>query len=1159
MQTKTWCSKHLTSAILLTFSLLLSTNSFAQQITIKERKASLEKVIKTICDKAGYDYIFDGKDFKGIPQINLTLSNASVEEAIKTALTGLPLTYNIRRKLIVIKPNTPGQWVASTSSIINVTGLISDENKKGLHGAVIKIKNSSRGTITNENGFFVINNIPVNSVLIITYIGYKPQEILVRSKMINQQMTLNVRNLDEVGIISNGYQSLPKERATGSFNLTDSALINRRVSANILDRIDGINSGVLFNKNISGNVPPISIRDRSTIFANANPLIVLDKFPYDGDVSNINPQDVKSITILKDAAAASIWGSRAGNGVIVISTKQGTYNQKPVFRMNANVTSGNSPDQYFKEQLNNQEYIEVEQFLFDHGRYNSKISSGYMYLSPAVEIMLQAKQGLITAERKKRLLDSIAGHDNRSDLDKYFYRKSINQQYQMNVSGGGIDNRYYFSMGYDKSLANNVVNSGERYTLTANHSLAFFNNRVQFNTGLSFSTNYKRIKGSGYLPAYPYENVATEDGKALAVTDGNLRLKYVDTAGKGKLLDWHYRPLDELNPKYHTTVSALTNYRINLGANYKFYKDFIFSIDYTFDKGMNEYSENNSTESYYTRNLINTFTQIDALTGAVINPIPYGHIYTNGTNSYFAHYARSQLAYRNEFIEKHAVDAIAGYEIKNYENRQAYTTLFGYDPATATNLNSSINPVKYFPYYYNSSTARIPVNTSNSNMIDRFLSYFANASYTYNQRYIITGSARRDQSNLFGVKSNQKGVPLWSAGLSWNLGKEDFYQYKGIPFVKLRATYGYNGNVDKTTSAYLTTQAINGGNDWGLPILQINNPPNPSLSWEKVKNSNFGIDFGTRGNKLTGTIEYWIKDGIDLIGQSLIAPQTGVTTFKGNSAKTRSHGIDLTLNWVNMNVRSVKWLSTFLFNYNSDKLISYNANQSTNADIVKKNYANPLVGYSYYSLFSYTWRGLDTAGNPLSILSGRTSKDYANMGKSTNLTDLVYSGTTRPRYYGSLLNSFHYKSWDLSVNITYKLDYVFRRQSLNNVTLYQGFGYSNSFQQPDYALRWQKPGDENSTNVPALIYPSSSIRDDIYTYSEILVEKADHIRLQDLRLDYQLNKSHIKNLPFSTINVYFYAANLGIIWKASNKKIDPDYPNSYPQPLNASLGFKANF
>ncbi len=1142
--------------------LFFGNHLFAQQITISEQKAPLEKILKMIRSQSGYDFIFDRGDLSGTQPVSIDVRNASVDEALKVVLTGQPLTYNIKNRVVSIfrlRDKAPPSKPVNKISKVNVVGLITDEDGIGLDGAVIHIKNTDISTVTGKTGFFVLRDVDDKAEISVTYLGYEPAEVLASKKPVNLKMIRYVQYLDTVNIVSTGYQYIPKERATGSFVLIDSALLNRKVGKNILDRLDGVTSGLLFNKNTMGNTPVISIRDRSTISANANPLIILDNFPYDGDVANINPQDVKSITILKDAAAASIWGARSGNGVIVITTKTGAFNQKPVISFNTNITFGSKPNQYYMPQLTNQEYIGVEQFLFSKGKYNPKINSGYMALSPAVEVMLLRRNNQITDARQTQMLDSIAGHDNRADLNKYFYRTSLNQQYQLSATGGGVYNKYYVALGYDNDLGNNVTNSDDRFTVNANNTLSLLKNKLRFLTGLMFTSSNTKIRGAGYQPLYPYENVAGANGNPLAVTDGTLRLAYVDTVGKGKLLDWHKRPLDELNPAYYHSDMRLTDYKINLGVNYQVIPNLTLSVNYTYDKGITEYSDNNSLESYYTRNLINSFTQIDPVTGAATRPVPLGDIVDNNNSSYYSHYGRGQINYENEFASKHAINVIAGYEFKDYQSSQDYTTLYGYDPATATNLNATINQLQDYPSYYNGLINRIPLNIGNAGTIDRYVSYYTNGSYIYDQKYILSASSRRDESNIFGVKTNQKGVPLWSTGLAWNLSKEDFYHFSSLPYLKLRATYGTSGNVDKTTSAFLTTQTINAPNLWGASYLQISNPPNPSLRWEKVQNTNFGIDFGMKNNRLTGSLEYWIKNGTDLIGQSPIAPQTGVSIFKGNSANTLSKGIDLTLNSTNIKTANFKWFSTFLFNYNTDKITNYKVKQGSNGNIVSQNYINPLEGYSYYSIFSYKWMGLDNAGNPQSILNGKVSEDYAGIANSTNSSELVYSGTSTPKYFGSFRNSFLYKSWELSFNIIYKLGYVFRRSSLSNYNLYQGYGSMDSYQQSDYDSRWQKPGDELITNVPSLIYPAKMSRDNIYNYSNILVEKADHIRLQDIQLNYQLAKEKYKKLPFSNLSLYLYASNLLILWKATHYKIDPDYPNSVPIPTTISLGVKANF
>jgi hypothetical protein len=269
--------------------------------------------------------------------------------------------------------------------------------------------------------------------------------------------------------------------------------------------------------------------------------------------------------------------------------------------------------------------------------------------------------------------------------------------------------------------------------------------------------------------------------------------------------------------------------------------------------------------------------------------------------------------------------------------------------------------------------------------------------------------------------------------------------------------------------------------------------------------------------------------------------------------------VDVALNSNNLKTGSFGWSTQFHFNYNTDKITSYKVKAINNGSIVSNNYLQPIVGHSYYSLFSYKWRGLDNQGNPQAELNGAISNDYSAITNSTNTENIEYSGTITPKYYGNLMNSFSWKGLQLSVNMVYKLGYVFRRSSLANSTVYSPSLFSAAkYQQPDYENRWQKPGDELFTSVPSLIYPVNGAREAVYSASSAMIEKGDHIRLQDLNLGYSLGQGSPKRI-FSNLSLYVYASNLGILWKATNRKLDPDYNESVPLPKTISLGVKATF
>src|SRR5690606_3640379 len=338
------------------------------------------------------------------------------------------------------------------------------------------------GVNTDENGAFTLAVQKRQLTISFSYLGYRTLDTALTLPMLNPlviKLTQDPAMLDEV-IVSTGYETIPKERATGSFFIVDSALLHRRVSTGILERLDGVVSGLIFNRNQPGpaNNSEISIRGRSTIFANPDPLIILDNFPYEGDIDNINPNDIATVSVLKDAAAASIWGVRAGNGVIVITTKKGRAHVEPRVRFNTNLTIGNKPDLFYSPQLSPEEYLNVEEFLFNNGRFNGQINDGFSALTPGIEIFLRRRNNEITEADSLAMINQLLQTDVRDQLENNLYRESVSQQYSLNISGGGKFNQYYLSAGLDRNLENVRSNSYNRLTLNANNSYSLFANKL---------------------------------------------------------------------------------------------------------------------------------------------------------------------------------------------------------------------------------------------------------------------------------------------------------------------------------------------------------------------------------------------------------------------------------------------------------------------------------------------------------------------------------------------------------------------------------------------------------------------------------------------------------------------------------------------------------
>ena len=1038
-------------------------------------------------------------------------------------------------------------------------------SNKPVAGVWIRVSNTKKLITADAQGNFSINNAGKNDTLQAGGVGYITQKILLR-------ITLNENNfctllltpqtavLNDV-IVYSGYQNIPKERAAGSFEKIDNRLLNNRISTDVLSKLENISSVYIDRRN---NNQAISIHGASTIYANTAPLVVIDNFPYDGDLNNINPNIVESITILKDAAAASIWGVRAGNGVIVITTKKGYYRKESLLECTANITVGNKPDLYYTPAIGSTDFIGLEKTLFDKGFYNSYINNTTTrpVLTPVVELLAAKRAGTIAAADADAQVNVLMNNDVRKDLEKYWTRQSVNQQYALNYSGGGEKFRWLLSGGYDQNAEYLMRNGYNRISLNMQNAFIPVKG-LEITAAITYTQTNKITDNAGISMAnptgktiYPYAKLADDTGNALA-TPKDYRQAYLDTAGNGKLLDWKYRPLDELNMADNRLKQ--TDLLLNISAVYNCNKNLSAEIRYQFEKQNGAATNLYGTGTYLARNLINLFTQINGT--QIKYGVPNGAVTDLSFAELLSNSARAQINYHINRRGKQDISFIGGGEIKQIHNASDNYRTYGFNPDILTYGN--VNFSDLMPVYGSLSAAQqIPNPASFAEGLLRYLSAYSNASYSYDRRYTFSLSARKDASNLFGVSSNLKAVPLWSAGFAWQLNNERFYRLKKLPLLKLRLTYGYNGNIDNTMSAFTTMRYFTGATYTGQPYTILMNPPNPELRWEKSAVLNTGIDFATRNNRITGTIDYYIKKGTDLIGQSPTDPTTGVLNnaqtafgFKGNVADMEGRGIDMSITANNLTGR-LKWSTTLLFNYNTTKVTRYGAASTTaSAYLGGGRLVNPVLGKPLYAIYSYQWAGLDSlTGDPRGYLNGQISKDYTAL-VNIPAAQLQYNGSAIPVYYGSLRNTFGWKQLSLTVNIAYKLGYYFARSSVNYASLLvQWSGHS------DYAKRWQNPGDEKITNVPSFIYPiSNSNREAFYNSAAVLVERGDHIRLQDINLSYVFAQHQLQgHLPFKSLQVYGYLNNIGILWKANKTGLDPDYfSGGFPLPLSISFGLKA--
>ncbi|MBL1410408.1 SusC/RagA family TonB-linked outer membrane protein [Sphingobacterium faecale] len=980
----------------------------------------------------------------------------------------------------------------------------------------------------------------------------------------------SVRTIEEVSVVETGYFRVPEERATGSFVHIDNKLLNRTVGSNILDRLNGVTRGLIFHQRNMGattfnNAPSMSIRGLSTIHASKEPLIILDNFPFEGDINTINPENIESVTVLQDAAASSIWGARAGNGVIVLTSKKGRFEQPLKVSVRSDISVSEKPNLYYNPTIPMNEVIEIERFLYSEGAWNGAINQVYPYITPTIEALLAYRNNHIDTIELERRIAQLKTQDVRHDLNKYVYRPVQLYKGAINFRGGAKQHNYYFSAGYDKNLGNISGYNDERITLQGRNTYKMFKDKLILGAHLEFASDINKA-GGGALFQVLYDRFADDNGNPLSIGGGysstGLRQSYIDTVGNGLLEDWNYYPLDNIN-QIKVYTSRMT-YQVRPSITYKPlpWLDLVANYQY-----MRQYSETNSlreVEYFDVRDLYNRYSKINYATNTVAHSMPYGGIFNQSNQGLSTHFFRTNFTIEKNWKDLHQINILGGMEVNSRHTLNSdFPVMVGYNSETETHVPFDMS--KSYPYYLTKSdrlfSGLSPQYAARNTTLNRNILYFANASYTYDKRYTATFSARKDEANIFGVDINKRGRPFWSAGFRWQLHEEGFYKIDWLSKLIMRATHGYTGNVSRA-SAYITSRIEPlPYNRTGRMYQTITNPPNPQLSWENVRMSNLALDFSAFNNRLSGSVEHYRKKATDLLSSQPINPSSGVTKLTGNWSSLKGWGWDVNLSSRNIVSKDFFWQSDLILSYTNEQVTDYKFKPSSDLNYLTSNLGDyPIEGKPLYGIYSFASAGLDVNGQPQGYLDGVLSQDYTNIYNNTRLDDYVYHGRATPNLFGSIRNTFQYKALELSFNISAQFGYYIRRSGLNYGTLYNIQSYTWAPFQHDYIKRWREPGDEARTHVPAAAYPAISNRESFYNMTEHLVERGDHIRLRDIRLAYTLK---LPQIGLHSVQIYGYANNLGVLWAANKLGFDPDavYGNRmvYPAVRTYSVGVNINF
>lgn len=1161
---KTIMRVNLTCILLLLTLIQVSASGFAQKITINKKNITLQQLFKEIQAQSGYDFLYEPKDLRNARLINVNAENTELKTFLDGIFKNQSLAYAIDQNTIVIRKKEKSlldNFIVYINAI-NIKGRIKDEKGNPLPGATIKVKGKANTVLTNGEGYFEISNSEQKTTIVVSYIGYKTKEVVIEDgRFLNIEMEPESASLDQVMVT--GYQTISKERATGSFSQVNRDMLNNRPVSNLSTALQGLVAGLQAKEKADGSVDFL-IRGNSTLYADKSPLVVVDGFPIAAsDFSDINPNDVESITVLKDAAAASIWGARAANGVIVIVSKKAKAGTKLKVEANVFTRIANKIDlDQALTQANSADHVAYERKAFENNwvflPYAGSFGDVTNSLTLAQELLYANQNGTLSLADMNAGLDRLSKTSNRSQINDLLLQRNILQQYNVNFQSGTERSKTYASVQYEKNQGSYVKNKYDRFNLNFNNSYEL-TKFLSFNIGTNLQ--YKKSDNSGASIAEieglsPYEMLLNEDGSyAVNLKDYNREQLGLIPTDKFPYSDWSYNLLREVKGRSKTsqTMSA----RVQGGLNLKIVKGLTFDTKFQYERAKLDYKDYFDESTFYVRSLINKMTVYDDDTKTVGKSyIPKGGILKGRTidnadgttrdlpNTDFESFLiRNQLNYDKTIADKHSFSVIAGTEIsKSTLDSRTNPYVYGY---FADKLQATTPPYGYgssvdqFMDFEGNSGVTVPGgNTVFKWRREKFVSFYGNASYTYDNRYTLSGSVRSDASNFITDDPKLRWSPLWSIGAKWNLRNENFLNdASALDRLELRLTYGKNGNVESSTSTKpLLNVASTLSPSTGTITATIADNGNPFLRWEKTTSTNLGVDFAFFGNKLFGTLDFYNKKGEGIIGVVALPGAAGTTTQKFNNAGITNRGIELTLG-TNVTIPNtpIRYNTSLNYAYNHNNINnlynpSYYVYQLINGTFVEGRPVNAVYSFTYKGMKD----GVPQVAGPNGSLIAFT--DVAPFNRGLGLPFLNYEGTATPPHTLGWVNQISVKDFTLTAIFVGKMGGVYRNPTFNYETT---VGYDKTF-----VNKYISDVLAGNPDRPGFALPDESslfLWDRYAPYLSNLVESSSYIECKELTLQYSLSKRLTKAINVNNIKVFAQTRDLGLVWQANSKGYNPDW------------------
>ncbi|MDQ0108675.1 TonB-linked SusC/RagA family outer membrane protein [Chitinophaga terrae (ex Kim and Jung 2007)] len=1156
--------------VLLIILTLLAPAMFAQTISLSGR-LSLAKILPELKRQSGYQFFYNDAMISKASPVTLDVKDMPLREVLRIVFQHQPLTYAIVAKTVVVKDTV-------IATLLDVTGVVKDENGRPVSGVSIQEKGKARGTVSGDDGRFAVNGVAPDGILLFSGLNVEVLELRLNGNGNLATITLRtkVTALNEVNVaVSTGYQTISKERSAGSYSKPDMKIVaERSTSMNILQRLDGQIPGLVINNSPSAttDATPFLIRGLNTINSDKNPLVVVDGIAMDvSRITTINPQDVEDITVLKDATAASIWGARASNGVIVITTKKGKSGKLRV-AYDGFINFQGKPQYDYFPMMNSSQYIQAAKEAFDpvympYTRATTYDPLNSVYgLSPDRQIMYDVDRGVLTAAEGEAKLDSLSRISNLSSIGD-LYRPALLTNHTIAVSGGSDKHTFYNSFAYTDSRSYVPGSSDRTFKLNTRQDFNFARwLKVYVSADLTNNNTSDNRSVTADNRFIPYQLFRDADGHSVNMPFmGYLSERQRPDIEKAGKIDMNYNPIDNAGTGF--TKSNTFSGRFSTGLTVQLYKGLRFEGVYGYFKESGRRQLYDDATSYQQRYNILNYAVAGSNGSVTYNMPTKGGKYTVYHSSLDNWVVRNQLYYdKNWQGGRHQLTALAGAEAQQQRTIMNRSTVYGYDLDMQTfplldykTLTTTGVLYPILPNQIDKVTSKLSAGNgedgayfgeSESVPLSRFTSYYANIAYMFNRKYNLNASWRNDQSNLFGLNKSAQRKPVWSVGVKWNMANESFIQqWTWIDALSIRATYGLTGMSPRPGSASSydifnpsIVRYVPGGQALAIATLS-----NPDLTWESTKTYNLGLDFGVLQGRLSGSIDLYKKNTDNLLGNLPVNPLAGANYIYGNVGSLTNKGMDIALNSVNIQTSKFTWTTNLNLSYNRNKITNLGllASPVTRGDqLISKNY---VAGYPAFAVFTYKYAGLDAMGDPqIQLADGKISKAQ----NVTKPEDIVFKGVYQPVWSGGFANMFTYKGFGLSVNTIFNMGNVMYR-SVN--TLYSGtvnvsyLNFKAGNIHEEFANRWKQPGDEKITNIPAFVSNASTSSTrrytGYYTKSDINIVDASYIKIRDITLSYQLPPVVLRKIHAEGLSFRAQLSNV-MLWKANRYGLDPEFSNS---------------